>query len=238
MKYENIKAGIFKERPNRFVALVEIDNKIEKVHVKNTGRCKELLVPGATVFLQDFKDNMRNRKLRYSLISVIKKENDILINMDSQAPNKVVEDALLSKTLTLPNMDTLTLVKREQTFENSRFDFYLEDINGKKAYMEVKGVTLEDNGTAMFPDAPTVRGVKHINELVAAKEAGYEAYILFVIQMEGMIVFTPNYKTHADFGDALSAAKHAGVHVLAYQCTVQKDSLSLDGSNEIPIVLK
>lgn len=238
MKYENIKRGVFLERPNRFVALVEVDGEVQKAHVKNTGRCRELLVPGTTVFLQDFACNMGTRKLRYSLIGVVKKENGLLINMDSQAPNKVVNEALLSGDLTLPHMDKITLVKGEKTFGNSRFDFYLEDASGGMAFMEVKGVTLESSGVAMFPDAPTQRGVKHINELIAAKENGYNAYILFVIQMEGMDVFTPNYKTHPEFWEALLKAKASGVHILARQCKVGEDSLILDGSEEIRIDLE
>lgn len=228
MKYTDIKKGIFLERPNRFIALVEIEGQIEKVHVKNTGRCKELLTPGTTVFLEDFNNRMGTRKLRYSLISVIKEENDLLINMDSQAPNKVVEEALLSKELQLPGMDEITFVKRESKYGNSRFDFYVEDKTGKKGYIEVKGVTLEHNGVVRFPDAPTERGIKHLEELVQVKKAGMEAYAIFVVQIEGMDHFEPNYATHQAFGDALSKASEEGVCVMAMDCIVQEDSLVLN----------
>lgn len=228
MKYSDIKQGIFKERPNRFVAIVEIDGHLEKVHVKNTGRCKELLTEGATVFLEDFHNRMGTRKMRYSLIAVVKKENGLLINMDSQAPNKVVEEALLNKSLSLPGMDNISYVKRESTYGNSRFDFYVEDDKGKKGYIEVKGVTLEHNGIVRFPDAPTTRGIKHIEELVEAKKAGFEAYILFVVQMEGMKYFEPNYATHQAFGEALCNAEKENVTVLAYDCLVSADSLLLN----------
>lgn len=228
MKYTDIKKGIFLERPNRFIALVEIEGQIEKVHVKNTGRCKELLTPGTTVFLEDFNNRMGTRKLRYSLISVIKEENGLHINMDSQAPNKVVEEALLSKELQLPSMDEITFVKRESKYGNSRFDFYVEDKTGKKGYIEVKGVTLEHNGVVRFPDAPTERGIKHLEELVQVKKAGMEAYAIFVVQIEGMDHFEPNYATHQAFGDALSKASEEGVCVMAMDCIVQEDSLVLN----------
>lgn len=228
MKYTDIKKGIFLERPNRFIALVEIEGQIEKVHVKNTGRCKELLTPGTTVFLEDFNNRMGTRKLRYSLISVIKEENGLHINMDSQAPNKVVEEALLSKELQLPGMDEITFVKRESKYGNSRFDFYVEDKTGKKGYIEVKGVTLEHNGVVRFPDAPTERGIKHLEELVQVKKAGMEAYAIFVVQIEGMDHFEPNYATHQAFGDALSKASEEGVCVMAMDCIVQEDSLVLN----------
>lgn len=228
MKYTDIKKGIFLERPNRFIALVEIEGQIEKVHVKNTGRCKELLTPGTTVFLEDFNNRMGTRKLRYSLISVIKEENGLHINMDSQAPNKVVEEALLSKELQLPGMDEITFVKRESKYGNSRFDFYVEDKTGKKGYIEVKGVTLENKGVVRFPDAPTERGIKHLEELVQVKKAGMEAYAIFVVQIEGMDHFEPNYATHQAFGDALSKASEEGVCVMAMDCIVQEDSLVLN----------
>ncbi|MBR3756196.1 MAG: DNA/RNA nuclease SfsA, partial [Firmicutes bacterium] len=166
MKYDNICKGKFIERPNRFIAIVEIDGKIEKAHVKNTGRCRELLVPGTTVYLEDFDGRMGTRKMRYSLIGVEKGE--ILINMDSQAPNKVCEEALRSGLLQLPGVETLADVKREQTYGKSRFDFRVESIEGEIGWLEVKGVTLEENGVTRFPDAPTERGVKHIEELIRA----------------------------------------------------------------------
>ena len=186
MKYRKIKKGNFIERPNRFIAYVNVEgeeNNPQIVHVKNTGRCKELLVDNATVFLEE-SDNP-NRKTKYDLVKVIK--NGILINMDSQAPNKVVNEWLLNNGL----FKNTELVKPEKTFEKSRFDFYVEG-DGKKAWIEVKGVTLEKDGVAMFPDAPSDRAVKHIEHLIKAKNIGYEAYIVFVIQMKGIKYFTPN----------------------------------------------
>lgn len=228
MKYSNIKEAIFLERPNRFIAVVEVDGKEEKSHIKNTGRCKELLTEGTTVFLEDFHGRMGTRKMRYSLIGVIKEENKLMVNMDSQAPNKVVEEALLSGNLHLEGMSEITHVKRESKYGNSRFDFYVEDSSGKRGYIEVKGVTLETDGIVRFPDAPTERGVKHIGELIDVKRAGLEAYIIFVIQMEGMKHFEPNYETHQAFGDALVEAEKHGVKILAYDCLVNKDTLVLN----------
>jgi len=225
MKYENIVEGKFLERPNRFVAEVEIEGRTEYAHVKNTGRCRELLVPGATVYLEDYKGRMGTRKMRYSLIGV--KKGDVLINMDSQAPNKVCEEALLSGILKLPEMGALTCVKREKTFGDSRFDFFLEDEAGQSGWLEVKGVTLEENGVVRFPDAPTERGVKHIEELIGAVREGYKGYILFVIQMPAAKWFEPNDKTHKAFGDALRKAKKEGVHVLAATCKVTTNTLEL-----------
>ena len=225
MKYDNICKGKFIERPNRFIAVVEIDGKIEKAHVKNTGRCRELLVPGATVYLEDFDGRMGTRKMRYSLIGVEK--GDVLINMDSQAPNKVCEEALLSGHLQLPDMGTLINVKREKTYGGSRFDFYVEDEAGQIGWLEVKGVTLEEDGVARFPDAPTERGVKHVEELIGAVGDGYRGYVLFVIQMPQVSHFEPNDKTHKAFGDALRKAAKAGVHVLASSCEVGVSTLEL-----------
>ena len=229
MKYENVKKGKFIERPNRFVAMVEINGREEKVHVKNTGRCRELLVPGATVYLEDFEGRMGSRKMRYSLIGVEKvtDRGRIMINMDSQAPNAVVKEALTNGSLKLPGMEELTLVKGEQKYGNSRFDFYVE-AGEKKGYVEVKGVTLEEDGVAMFPDAPTERGVKHLRELAAAAEDGFEAFAVFVIQMKGMHVFVPNSKTHPEFADALAEVEKQGVKLLAYDCLVMEDSLCVD----------
>ncbi|MEG0157524.1 MAG: DNA/RNA nuclease SfsA, partial [Anaerovoracaceae bacterium] len=201
MEYEKIVKGKFLSRPNRFVALVEIQGETVKAHVKNTGRCKELLLPGAEIYLEDFAGRMGTRKLRYSLISV--KKGETLINMDSSAPNKVVGEALSQGKLILPGMEELVKVKPEQTFGNSRFDFFVEDKTGKKGYIEVKGVTLEVEGIARFPDAPTVRGIKHIEELMVAADQGYGAYLIFVIQMEGISSIEPNDETHKAFGDAL-----------------------------------
>ena len=236
MIYSNIVKGKFISRPNRFIAIVDIDGHEEKVHVKNTGRCKELLIPGATVYMEDFKNRMGTRKLRYSLISVFKEKGKLVINMDSQSPNKVVMEALKDGTIKLPNMSQLSIIKGEQKYKNSRFDFYVEDANGKKGYIEVKGVTLEKDGIVRFPDAPTERGVKHLHELMDTKLAGFEAYAIFVVQIQGMKLFTPNYETHREFAETLIAAKNAGVHILAYDCSVSPDTLTIN--KQIPIKLE
>lgn len=224
MKYYNIKKGIFKKRENRFIAYIEIDGKIEKCHVKNTGRCKELLVDNATVFVEE--NFSENRKTKFSLISVIK--NDLLINMDSQSPNKAVLEWLKKGCL----FNDLTFLKSEVKFRNSRFDFYVER-NNNKIFIEVKGVTLEENGIVKFPDAPTQRGIKHIFELCEAVQEGYEAYIIFVIQMKGAIWFEPNYKTHPEFGSALKMAQERGVNILAYDCNVGIDFIDIDKKIDI-----
>ena len=231
MKYEKIIRGKFLARPNRFIAEVKLEynGEITKAHVKNTGRCRELLQPGAVVYLEDFTERMGSRKMTYSLIGVEKVRPDgsvLMVNMDSQAPNKVTAEALQSGAVILPGMGKLTLIRGEKTYGQSRFDFYVEDESGQKGFIEVKGVTLEEKGLVRFPDAPTERGVKHINELVKARMEGYRAYVLFIVQMEGMDVFMPNDDTHKAFGDALRAAAAAGVEVLAYQCHVTPDTLT------------
>lgn len=218
MKYNKVEQGIFKKRPNRFIAHVEINGKEEVCHVKNTGRCRELLVPGALVFLEE-SDNP-NRKTKYDLIGVEKGER--LINMDSQIPNKVVEEWL--KEGNLFGMEAN--VRREVVYGNSRFDLYIES-GERKIFMEVKGVTLEENSVVRFPDAPTQRGVKHIHELVKCIKDGYEAYLMFVVQMEDVSYFEPNYKTHPEFAKALKEAEKEGVHILAYDCVVRKDLINL-----------
>lgn len=233
MEYRNICAGIFEKRPNRFIAEVDIRGSKEKAHVKNTGRCKELLVSGAEVCLEDHAGRMGTRKLRYSLISV--KKGDRLVNIDSQAPNKAVKEALEQGKIVLPQMGELSLVKGEQTFGSSRFDFYTEDCSGKRAFIEVKGVTLEEDGVAKFPDAPTERGVKHIEELIKAVESGYLGYVIFVIQMKGVDRFRPNDKTHRAFGDALRKAARNGVGVLAYDCRVTETEMTLDSSVSVEL---
>ncbi|MDD7718093.1 MAG: DNA/RNA nuclease SfsA [Eubacteriaceae bacterium] len=231
MRYEKVCNGTFIERPNRFIAKVVIDGKEETVHVKNTGRCRELLVPGAEVYMEDFEGRMGKRKLRYSLIAV--KKGNLLINMDSQAPNYVVEEALTDGRIKPPGMGKLTCIKREKTFGDSRYDFYLEDEEGRKGWMEVKGVTLEDNGICRFPDAPTQRGKKHINGLAKAVEMGYTCQVVFVIQMNGMKSFEPNDATDLDFGDALREASSCGVSVLAYDCIVEPDSLQINSQIKV-----
>lgn len=231
MKYEKIVSGIFVSRPNRFIAHVLIDGKEEIVHVKNTGRCKELLVPGCKVYLEDFEGRMGSRKLRYSLIAVEKKRDEgknesILINMDSQAPNKVVAEWLSTQGY--------DFIKPEFTFGKSRVDFYME--RGKEKFLlEVKGCTLEYNGHCFFPDAPTERGVKHLEELIKAKEHGYHAAVLILIQMEESIDFAPNDETHKEFGDTLRLAASRGVEVLCYNCKVTPDSLEL--KDKVKVIL-
>lgn len=227
MNYENIVKGEFISRPNRFIANVLIDGEIHKCHVKNTGRCRELLVPGCEVWLEHSKSE--KRKTEYSLITVNKSGK--LINMDSQAPNKAVEEWLQSGGL-LPD---IKLLKREQKWGDSRFDFYFETEN-EKAYAEVKGVTLEENGVVMFPDAPTERGVKHVKELYKLKEKGFSAYLIFVIQMKDVKYFTPNIKTHKEFADALIEAEKAGVKIVAADCFVSPDTMEI--RDRVRIVLK
>ena len=233
MMYKNIVPAKFLSRPNRFVANVKINGIETAVHVKNTGRCRELLLPDSTVYLEDFSENPRNRKLMYDLIAVEK--GDLLINMDSQAPNKVVREALENDVIQLPKMGRLTLIRPETVFGDSRFDFYIEDENGKKGFIEVKGVTLENDGIAAFPDAPTERGVKHINELITAKNSGYSAYILFVVQMSGMKYLIPNDDTHKAFGDALRYAHSSDVNVLAYECKVEPNRLNITGEISVKL---
>lgn len=242
MKYEKIVSGIFVSRPNRFIAHVLIDGKEEIVHVKNTGRCKELLVPGCKVYLEDFHGRMGTRKLRYSLVAVEKKRclsdadcgrNDsckdyeiILINMDSQAPNKVVGEWLATQGY--------TFIKSEYNYGDSRIDFYMEK-GTDKYLLEVKGCTLENNGHCKFPDAPTERGVKHLHELIKAREKGYRTAVLILVQMEKVTDFSPNDETHKEFGDTLRLAADKGVEILCYNCKVTPDSLEL--KDKVKVVL-
>ena len=230
MKYGKITAGRFISRPNRFIANVEVDGEVQTVHVKNTGRCRELLVPDARVYLE-VSDNPA-RKTKYDLIAVEKVNSDgvVLVNMDSQIPNAAAGEWLKICGMFSEN----AVIVREKTFGKSRFDFYVED-GDRKAFLEVKGVTLECDGVAMFPDAPTERGVKHINELVSCIDEGYEAYILFVIQMKGVKCFRPHDEMHPEFGAALRNAADRGVKILARDCTVTPDSMTVDG--EIEVVL-
>ena len=224
MEYKNIVKGKFISRPSRFIAEVKINGETALCHVRNTGRCKELLITGADVYMEDFAGRMGNRRLRYSLIAVIK--GNMLINMDSQAPNKVVAEAFQSGVIRLPEMSELRVIKAEKAYGSSRLDFYVENTCGRKGFIEVKGVTLEENGIAMFPDAPTERGVRHIEELCRAVSEGFCAYIVFVIQMKGVSLFTPNYRTHAAFGEALKKASACGVHILCCDCLVTPGSIS------------
>ena len=226
MKYLNIEQARFLERPNRFIAYVETAQGREICHVKNTGRCKELLVPGAVLYVQR-NDNL-NRKTKLDLIGVEK--NEYLINMDSQAPNAAVKEWLLEGNL----FSHGAKIYSEKKYGDSRFDFYIED-GERKAFMEVKGVTLEENGICRFPDAPTERGVKHIRELMKCMEEGYEAYILFVIQMSPVKYLEPNDVTHKEFGDVLREAAKAGVHVMARDCKITIDSMEV--MNEVEVRL-
>lgn len=225
MNYESMIEGIFVERPNRFIARVLIDGEEALAHVKNTGRCKELLVPGATIYLEDHILRMGTRKLRYSLIAVEK--GDLMVNMDSQAPNEIVAEALDAGILTLPGMTPPIRFRREQTYGASRLDFFLEDSLGRIGYLEVKGVTLEENRYCRFPDAPTIRGRKHLEELEKAVVEGFVGYVVFILQMKGVISFHPNDAMDPAFGNALRRAASTGVVVLAYDCDVTRTSLKV-----------
>ena len=236
MKYKNIVSGTFLKRVNRFIAEAEIDGERIIAHVKNTGRCKELFIKGATAYFEDFRNPPSVKPLRkteFSLIAIVKESTRELINIDSQAPNKVVEEALVSGKVCLSEMTYPIKVFREKKFLNSRFDFYIEDANGKKGYMEVKGVTLEGSGLAVFPDAPTARGARHLRELTEAKKEGYLAYAFFVIQMKGVNSFMPNTPQDPDFAKALKEAYANGVRIMIYDCNVAPDSLEID--MEIPL---
>lgn len=232
MKYDKVVSGTFISRPNRFIAKVNIDGAEETVHVKNTGRCRELLVPGSRVYLSQ-ADNP-GRKTKFDLIAVEKQRDNksfLLINMDSQVPNAAAEEWLrIGKIFSAD-----AVIRREVKYGSSRFDFFIED-GKRKAFLEVKGVTLEKNGIAMFPDAPTERGVKHIHELIQCVKNGYEAYILFVIQMKDIKEFRPNDETHAEFGHVLRKAAQKGVNILAVDCSITKDSIEI--SDNIPIKLE
>ncbi|MCH5199666.1 MAG: DNA/RNA nuclease SfsA [Oscillospiraceae bacterium] len=225
MKYDNTVSGIFISRPNRFIAHVNINGEVHVCHVKNTGRCRELLTEGATVYLQ--KASNPSRKTGYDLIAVQK--GDLLINMDSAAPNKAAAEYLRK------HFGDKALIKPEKTYGASRIDFYVETA-AEKWLIEVKGVTLEEQGRALFPDAPTQRGVKHINELIKATKEGYKTCILFIIQMKGITSFSPNDATHPAFGEALRQAAKQGVQIKAIDCIVTPDAMTPD--KEVPIKLK
>lgn len=218
MEYAHIVPARFLARPNRFIAQVELAGREVTVHVKNTGRCRELLVPGATVYLE--KAENPQRKTPYDLVAVDK--GGLLINMDAQAPNRV-----FGEWAAAGGLSGLTLLRPETVWGSSRFDFYYETAQAK-GFVEVKGVTLEIDGGAYFPDAPTQRGVKHLQELKAARQQGYRAAVCFVIQMKGVDSFSPNDVTHPEFGQALRDAAQAGVEVWAYDCAVTPGSLRLD----------
>ena len=226
MEYDNIKEGHFLERPNRFIAYVDIEGRKEKVHVKNTGRCRELLTENALVYLN--KSGRPGRNTEYDLVAV--RKGTRLINMDSQAPNKAVQEWLYTGEL-FPDIRTL---KPETQYCNSRFDFYAETPD-HKIFIEVKGVTLEQDGIVLFPDAPSDRAVKHVEELMEAVKEGYEAYIILVIQMEGVKYFIPNWDTQPEFAQALLKARQAGVRILAYDCAVTPVSMRIH--NPVPVKL-
>ena len=218
MRYEKMEPAVFLERPNRFVAYVEQAGRREICHVKNTGRCRELLVPGAELYVQ--RSDNPARKTALDLIAV--KKGSQWVNMDSQAPNKAAAEWLRQGGLGCREIT----IRPEYKYGDSRFDFFLE-ADGRKAFMEVKGVTLEEDGIARFPDAPTERGVKHIRELIRCLNAGYEAYVFFVIQMKGVRAFEPNDRTHPAFGEALREAAKKGVQILADGCVVGPDEMSI-----------
>ena len=229
MRYSRIVQGKFLKRPNRFIAHVEVDGKEEVVHVKNTGRCKELLIPGVTVYLEDCDGKMR--KTRYDLVAVDKFREGkkvLPVNMDSQIPNAVAAEWFAECGM----FSRSAVSRREVTFGNSRFDLYIED-GERKIFVEVKGVTLECDGVALFPDAPTERGVKHIHELIRCRKMGYEAAILFVIQMKEIRQFRPNDAMHPEFGAALREAAANGVQILAMDCRITPDSIKIDAPVEV-----
>ena len=219
MRYGRTVEGTFISRPNRFVAKVEIDGIVETVHVKNTGRCREILVPGAIVVLEDSGNPCR--KTRYDLIAAYKNGN--LINIDSQAPNKAFHEFVLRSGV----FGKDPVVHPEHSHGDSRFDFYIES-GDRRIFVEVKGVTKEVDGLCMFPDAPTERGLKHIRGLEACVTEGFEAYVAFIVQMKGMMEFVPDYGIHSDFGHELERAESLGVGIMVYDCVVTEGSMSVD----------
>lgn len=226
MRYGKVEKAVFLRRPNRFIAEVLLNGEEITVHVKNTGRCRELLVTGAIVYLE--KSDNPERKTQYDLIAVEK--GDILINMDSQIPNGVCLEWLKQSGL----FSGCAEYRREVTYGNSRFDIFVRD-GERRAFVEVKGVTLELDGVAMFPDAPTARGAKHLEELIRALDDGYEAYVIFVVQMKGPSEFRVNDATDPSFGKALRRAKDAGVKVIAVDCKVIRDTITAENIIKINI---
>lgn len=229
MKYENISEGRFISRQNRFIAEVEMQDGRKTVHVKNTGRCRELLVPGAAVYLE--KSAAPGRKTDYDLVAVQK--DGKIVNMDSLAPNRAVHEWIASGKY----FKDVTLIRPETFYKDSRFDFYVE-AGARKIYIEVKGVTLEKDRTALFPDAPSERALKHVEELIGAVGKGFEGYVIFVIQMKGPNRFMPNREAQPEFADALQRAKEAGVHILAYDCSVSADEIELCEPVEVELQTK
>jgi len=226
MEYKNITQAVFLKRPNRFIAIVNIDGQEETVHVKNTGRCKELLIPEAKVILE--KSDNPSRKTRYSIIAVYK--GNVLINMDSQVPNAVVAEALMEGKI--GEIGAVSFIKREVTYSKSRFDIYYEK-GEVKGFIEVKGVTLERDGVALFPDAPTIRGSRHVYEMIKAKQEGYQANLLLLIQMVGVEYFTPNSETDKEFAVALNLANEKGVNIMAYDSLARENSICIGKRIEI-----
>ena len=226
MRYKETEKAVFLKRPNRFIAEVEIQGKRETVHVKNTGRCKELLIPGTEVILE--KSGNPNSKTKYDLICVNKQGR--LINMDSQIPNKAAEEWIRKGGLFPEEVS----IRPEKKYGNSRFDLYVES-PVRRAFVEVKGVTLEEDNVVRFPDAPTVRGIKHVEELIHCMEEGYEAYLLLVIQMKGVKKFMPNWDTQPEFGQALIKAEKVGVKIIARDCLVTEDTIEIQ--EEVPVDL-
>lgn len=226
---KNIIRAEFIRRPNRFQAYVKISGEEIMVHVPNTGRCKEILIPGTTVILRE--ENNPTRKTRYDLIGGYK--NEKFINIDSQIPNKVVEEAL--KLGNINKLKKYNIIKREKTYGNSRFDFKLDNDLGEEYYLEVKGVTLEEDGVTRFPDAPTERGTKHVLELIEVKNEGIGAGILFLIQMNNVKYFTPNKEMDKNFSEALNLANKSGVDIFAYECDIDEDLITL--KDEVKVIL-
>lgn len=226
MQYQSLEKGIFIERKNRFVAEVELNGEIVGVHVPNTGRCREIFVPGAEVYVNRAEN--KNRKYPYTLCAVYK--GDMLVHIDSAGANRLAEEAL--KSGRVKGLEDITDVEREKTFANSRFDFRFKK-DGKVCYMEVKGVTLENDGVAMFPDAPTERGARHLEELIKAKEEGFGAYVMFVVQMKGPHCFKPHTERDAAFARNLVKAQAAGVTVMAYDTLVTPASITLNSPMDV-----
>ena len=225
MKYDVVVEATFIQRINRFIAEVELEGQVIQVHVRNTGRCAELFIKGVKVYLEPAKNP--ERKTKYSLVAIIK--NGILINIDSQIPNAVAHEGLEMNASLQKIIGQPTYIKREVTYQKSRFDLYYENNQkGTKGFIEVKGVTLENEGIAMFPDAPTSRGTKHIRELIDSVREGYKSYILFIVQMKGVYAFQPNQKTDPLFSETLSEAKRKGVNILCFDSIVTPDSILLD----------
>ncbi|MDF2540016.1 MAG: sugar fermentation stimulation protein [Herbinix sp.] len=229
MKYTSIKSATFISRPNRFISHVLVDGRDEVAHVKNTGRCREILQEGAAIILEEASNP--NRKTKYSLIAAYK--GDVLINIDSQVPNMVVYEAI--KKEMLKEFHEITRLSREVTYGNSRFDLYFES-GEQKGFIEVKGVTLEVDGIAMFPDAPTERGSKHVYEMIKAVEEGYAGFIFFLIQMKGVTHFTPNVVRDPKFAKALRLAQEKGVTILAYDALVDDAGICI--GNPVPVILE